>query len=513
MSIKIKNFIAIFIIFVFVLTMAQNACASNPAKVTVVVRDSYGRLLEKTKFEIFHQVWDANGKHVLGKRVISSNTGELGEKLFNMDVQPFINEGLRNRFVFKIYSPDSKKTPFYFWDIVIANNRSYIKAFRLSSAKIFFRSANGDILKDKKFTLYSRNIELNECACDKEKILSLSTGSEGCEIIHLPEGRYTVEIPTTKKLSISRDFYITSEKRTTFDYSISNLTVVFRGDDDSLLVKRKFEIYKQSSDADHNIILGERIGSYDTGVEGRKNIILSPGVYVIKFLGDAKQAYYLYNQEIIESESKFVEYKLSSLKINFANKSENKKFNKIRTTIYSQKLDADGQKILDKKIHSFVIGSGDFKNLYLPDGQYALLTEKDEFFDINIYENRLSELSVVKLPDRYSYKFLDPIQIEKAKFTKKLQQFYGKERLSDLREERRQAIILKQELERILGKNRIGVAANDWHILVNSFIYGGYSVSEIAHTIKNGPLAVHPEIPAASWRKSNDYKKYLQMVR
>ncbi|MCK5460160.1 hypothetical protein KAI52_03530 [Candidatus Parcubacteria bacterium] len=513
MTVKTKNFIAILIIFAFVFVMAQSTCASEPAKVTVIVRDSYGRLLKNTKFEIFHQTSDANGKRILGKRAISGNTGEAGEKLFNMDVQPFIDQGQRNRFVFKIYSPDSKKTPFYFWNIIISNNRSHTKVFRLSSVKIFFRSVNGDILKDKKFTVYSRNIELNECACDKEKILSLSTGSEGCEIVHLPEGRYTVEIPTIQKLSISRDFYIISKERTTFDYTISNLTVVLRGSDDSLLVKKKFEIYNQSSDIDHNIILGERIGSYDTGVNGSKNIILSPGVYVIKFFGDAKQAYYMYNQEIIESESKFIEYRLSSLKISFVNKSENGKFNKIRTTVYEQELDTNNQKILGKKIYSFVINSGDYKNLYLPNRQYALLTGRDKFFDINVYENRLSELSVIKLPDDYAYKFSDPVQIEKAKSAKKFQQFYGKERLSDLKEERRRAIILKQELERILGKNRIGVAAQDWHILVNAFIYGGYSASEIAHTIKNGPLVVHPEISAVSWRKSNDYKKYLQGVR
>ncbi|MEA2065464.1 MAG: hypothetical protein U9O66_04200 [Patescibacteria group bacterium] len=513
MTIKIKNFIAIFVIFVFALAITQNVCASESAQVKVIIRDSYGRLLKNTKFEIFHQVCDANGKRILGKRVISGNSGKTGEKSFKMDVQPFIDNGQRNRFAFKIYSPTSKKTPFYFWDIIISNNRSYTKAFRLSSVKVIFRGVDQDILKNKKFTIYSRNIELNECACDKEKILSLSTGSEGCSIIHLPEGRYTVEIPTTKKMYISKDFYITSEKRRIFDYSISNSTIVFRDSDDELFIKKKFEIYKQSSDIDYNFILGEKVGSYDTGVKGNKNIILSPGVYAIKFSGNVKQSYYLNNQEIIESESKFIEYRLSSLKIGFINKSENKKFNKIRTTIYSQKLDNNNQKILGKKIYSFVITSGDFKNLYLPAGQYALLTGKDKFFNINIYDNRSSELSFVKLIDRYSYKFSDPIQIEKAKSAKKFQQFYGKERLSDLREERRRAIILKQELELILGKNRIGVAAQDWHILVNSFIYGGYSASEIADTIRSGPLAVHPTIPAVSWRKSNDYKKYLRRAK
>ena len=517
MTYKSKFFLIVLMFFISIFVATPNNASAGdtlnkPAEITVIVYGSYGELLKNTKFQIFHQTSDASGRRILGKQVASSNTGKIGKKTVKVNVQPLIDQGQRNRFVFKVYSPNSKYTPFYYWDVIIANNRSHTKNFRLSSAKITFRSANRDILENKKFTVYSRNPEANECACDKEKILSLSTGSEGCSIVYLPEGRYTVEIPTTKS-SISRDFYIIDEQRKNFDYTISNLTMVFRGINDKLFTKKKFEIYKQSSDIDYNIILGEKIGSHNTGVKGSKNVILSPGVYVIKFFGDAKQPYYLYNQEFIESESKFIEYRLSSLNISFTNESENKKFNKIRTTIYTQKLDANNQKILDKKIYSFVINSGDYKNLYLPNRQYALLTGKDKFFDINVYENRLSKLNFIKLNDGYDYKFSDPVQTEKINLAKKTDQFYGRERLSDFREEGRQAIILKEGLEQILGKNKIGVAAKDWHTLVNAFIYGGYSVYEIADTIKNGPLAAHPTIPAVSWRKSNDYKKYLQRIR
>jgi len=77
---------------------------------------------------------------------------------------------------------------------------------------------------------------------------------------------------------------------------------------------------------------------------------------------------------------------------------------------------------------------------------------------------------------------------------------YGKERLSSLYLEQQKAIELKAQLELILGKGQIGVSAQNWHILVNSYIYGEYTPTEIAHTIKYGPEQVHPTIPAPVWR-------------
>ncbi len=47
-------------------------------------------------------------------------------------------------------------------------------------------------------------------------------------------------------------------------------------------------------------------------------------------------------------------------------------------------------------------------------------------------------------------------------------------------------------------------------ILASAYIYGGYTIDEIVDTIKYGPRAVHPIIPAEVWRQTINYQKYLK---
>jgi hypothetical protein len=85
---------------------------------------------------------------------------------------------------------------------------------------------------------------------------------------------------------------------------------------------------------------------------------------------------------------------------------------------------------------------------------------------------------------------------------------YGKPRLISLSVEQKMAANLKTALEAKFGKGNIKVSSKDWHTLVNSYIYGGYSVDEIKDTLVYGPGMVHPTIPADLWRKSIQYNRY-----
>ncbi len=46
--------------------------------------------------------------------------------------------------------------------------------------------------------------------------------------------------------------------------------------------------------------------------------------------------------------------------------------------------------------------------------------------------------------------------------------------------------------------------------LASAYIYGGYTLNEIIDTIKHGPRAVHPTIPAVIWRQTINYQRYLK---
>ena len=84
---------------------------------------------------------------------------------------------------------------------------------------------------------------------------------------------------------------------------------------------------------------------------------------------------------------------------------------------------------------------------------------------------------------------------------------YSKNRLSSISDEATLASELRELLEFEFGSGKIPNPRKHWHKLVNAYIYGGYSVLEIAHTLRKGPGLVHPSVPAQTWRESDEYKK------
>jgi hypothetical protein len=85
---------------------------------------------------------------------------------------------------------------------------------------------------------------------------------------------------------------------------------------------------------------------------------------------------------------------------------------------------------------------------------------------------------------------------------------YGRLRLP-LALEQKEAQELQQALTKLLGSGKVWGSKISWITLVNAYVYGSYTVEEIADTIQNGPRAVHPKILASAWRSSKNYKKYL----
>jgi len=67
---------------------------------------------------------------------------------------------------------------------------------------------------------------------------------------------------------------------------------------------------------------------------------------------------------------------------------------------------------------------------------------------------------------------------------------------------------LRLELESVLGQKTY-FSEEVWEILVKAYVENGYTIEEIVDTIRYGPGAVHPEIPAGLWRQTKNYKDYL----
>ena len=69
---------------------------------------------------------------------------------------------------------------------------------------------------------------------------------------------------------------------------------------------------------------------------------------------------------------------------------------------------------------------------------------------------------------------------------------------------------LRDELEsNYFGQGQIPVAAGNWNKLVFARFYGGYSVQDIAYSIRYGGKTVHPTIPWVAWKETDTYKIWI----
>lgn len=82
---------------------------------------------------------------------------------------------------------------------------------------------------------------------------------------------------------------------------------------------------------------------------------------------------------------------------------------------------------------------------------------------------------------------------------------YGKPRMTNLRLEAALTNNLRRALIKKLGARPVPRTLPP--VLVKAYLYGGYTIDEIAATIKTGPGLVHPSIRAVEWRRGAEYQR------
>lgn len=161
---------------------------------------------------------------------------------------------------------------------------------------------------------------------------------------------------------------------------ISYLQVIIRDANGTLLKNVHFDIYIQDYDADGNPIIGEdRINqaelvssSYTTGAAGVERAYLGAGKYVVRIHGTGTKYFFLWEQDIRNSRSTGVTYRLGTLRVELLDGLgallKNRTF-----SLYEQDFDARGSPIYGELIAANLqIGSTGKYDAYLPEGTYAL---------------------------------------------------------------------------------------------------------------------------------------------
>lgn len=74
--------------------------------------------------------------------------------------------------------------------------------------------------------------------------------------------------------------------------------------------------------------------------------------------------------------------------------------------------------------------------------------------------------------------------------------------------ERNASVDLRNKLDAKFGKGRLKMDGTNWFRVVNAYLYGGYSVDDVARAIKYSGKVVHPWMPKFLFKNTNDYKTY-----
>ena len=93
----------------------------------------------------------------------------------------------------------------------------------------------------------------------------------------------------------------------------------------------------------------------------------------------------------------------------------------------------------------------------------------------------------------HGYDPYDPIPCPKKTYSRTTRNVYGGMRFTSLENERCRSAYLRRELERVIGEP-LRVSAQRWHELTNAYLYGGYTLKDVAMAAVGIQNIVHPTI-------------------
>ncbi|MFA5188431.1 MAG: hypothetical protein WC460_03660 [Patescibacteria group bacterium] len=319
------------------------------------------------------------------------------------------------------------------------------------------------------------------------QIYSNLTDINGTVEIPLSTDYYQVEIqgPYNGLTYLINSIYVNENSNNYIEYVLSKARIYLQDLSNQNVKNTAFTLYFTSYDAEGNLKPGSEIGTFSTTNSGFADISLPAGRYIIKLVG-SNNIYPI----SVGSE------KLNALYIPLRD------FTAIQTNNQTTNSSTNNSTVTQNTQPAVVVST-------VADSLYNLDTDNDGLADFEEYY--IYNTDPFK-PDTDGDGYNDGLEVStgynplgSGLSTYKIFS-YGKPRVNSPSLEKDQAALLYSELVKRIGRN-LGVAAKDWHTIVNSYIYGGYSIDEIKDTLNYGPGLVHPTFPAKIWRNSIQYSR------
>jgi hypothetical protein len=353
----------------------------------------------------------------------------------------------------------------------------YEKSYSFNQSNFTFRVIDGyrNPMSNLKISIYKYNDSKHV------KVFSGTTNINGEVKPSLVRGTYIADIDTliSGQKYQNNIFFVQNYNGYSYEYVVSMTRIYLQNNAGANLANQKFYIYNFATDANSKTITGKEIGSYTTNNLGYYDINLVPGRYIVKPVAGTKIF------PILIETGKFNTFYLTA----------------VIDPTYVQPTPpvvAQPTKTVTTPDTNTVYMASIFTNvnLYNKDTDKDTLADFEETYIWHTNPNKADTdgdgyLDNDEIPNGYN-----PLGPGKKAY---VIWAYEKPRVSDLRIEQREAMYLKAEITRRLGRVP-QVSDTNWNTLIKAFVYGGYTVSEIQNTVQYGPGLVHPVIPAYKWR-------------
>lgn len=285
---------SLFLAFLFLLFpfFVKAAVCNTNTVLKVVARDPGGSFISGANVEIYTQTTDANGNTKPDKRLDYATTNaNLGSATLT-----FKNSAVTSaKYAVKIRTVSKDSANFWFYDNELDCGESSSLEKTLSGLRVSLKKANGDILTNAKFNIYTQLYDANGSLLqEKNELLgSFNSGTSGRTTVYLPQGSvrsvdgslkdyYVLEVLNGKVKSYAYNIKMTDGQLETLDYALSVLRTRLKYEAGGSAVGAVVEVYTQKIDSAGKEQLDTKIGSYTIADNGYGSMDISPGVYALR---------------------------------------------------------------------------------------------------------------------------------------------------------------------------------------------------------------------------------------
>lgn len=309
---KSALFVWLLVVFLFPnISLAQIVCDTNKHLLSVVVREPNGEFIPGANIKIFKQIYDADGQPKPGDEVASGKTGAL-TGIFTKE----FGAALSDNYVIKTWVNNSSEGAFWFFDVYVGCELQTDFTVTLSGLQVIIRDSQEELVKNKKFKLYTQkeDVDGEPLKEKKELVGEFNTSDTGEAVIYVPDsgrsldGRgpeyYVFEMEGPMGgLFVDYNVSVSDNSMRQYEYSISDAEVFLKDFNNiSFPSGVKLTFYEQVEDINGENVLGPKIKELLTDDYGRILWQYPAGVYAAALAGDNGQLQYFWNIEIVDGQ-------------------------------------------------------------------------------------------------------------------------------------------------------------------------------------------------------------------